>query len=738
MVQPTPYAPTYSFTDHASGNPSAQPPGVPLDIEFDNIASTVQQIINNLSLIQRDDTTLRSNSVGVNQLDGAALALITAGTFGVKGVWQTGQSYALGDFVAVDDLIYVVVIPHVSDVFATDFGANKLVRAFNPPTVLPPVIIPSTAFATLVQLKAADPVLLSYSLTGGSNPGVFFYETANAPYIADDVNVIKLDNTALSVGALVRQTFTPGAFGADLVVTDTAAAARTELGVNSAAELAASGGSALVGFSHANTYAAGTAGAKFKGTVSVKDAPYNAVGNGVADDTAAIQAAIDAIAEGEILFFPVGEYLVTQKLTVEKDIRLLGAGELGSVIIAQHGTANTDLLEVGPVDTTRVGVEIAHLGFQFKNTNTRHVISTVGYTSKFTVRNIDVRSFGSNGGIIATGAAINFNGQPDLVPGGLNDWARVEHCYLAFCTNGIIVDALNVINMRITQNTTASIQLESILWLTGGQSQIDHNTFQYSNLAANGTTPAYTIRFYGGASLSNAVVNNVTFGPGNSFQANGGAGLGPAVANTWEMHIENSRSMTVIGNQFAGASPSVNFGAFHAIKVSTSYGWIKNNTFQNYTRTGGTDTTPGPVLVDATSLISYQDNDNIAGVADFLTTTSVAALNTNINGSLSAKQTNNTNFFKADAVTGITDVNFLRIAGGNTIGNLASGVAQMGSGSATVSLSWCTASTKILVSLTVPGTPAEYLTVDSANNGNFVVKSSNAASGNYFYWLAIG
>lgn len=503
------------------------------------------------------------------------------------------------------------------------------------------------------------------------------------------------------------------------------------------AALAASGGSALVGFLQAGTGAvARTLQSKGRDTVSVKD--FGAVGDGTTNDTAAIQAAINATPAGQVLFFPVGTYLVTSKLTVLEDIRLIGTGELGSVIVAQHTVAGTDLLEIGPVDVTRVGVEIAHLGFQFKNTNTRHVISTVGYTSKFTVRNIDVRSFGSSGAIIATGAAINFNGKPFVVPGGLNDWARIEHCYLAFCTNGIIVDALNVINMRITQNTTASIRLESLLWLTGGQSQIDHNTFQYSNLAANGTTPAYTIRFYGGASLSNAVVNNVTFGPGNSFQANGGAGLGPAVANTWEMHIENSRSMTVIGNQFAGASPSVNFGAFHAIKVTTSYGWIKNNTFQNYTRTGGTDTVPGPVLVDATSLVSYQDNDNIAGAPDFLTTTNVAALNTNINGSLSAKQTNNTNFFKADAVTGVTDVNFLRIAGGNTIGNLASGVAQMSAGSATVSLSWATAGTKILVSLTVPGVPAEYLTVDSANSGNFVVKSSNAASANFFYWLAIG
>jgi hypothetical protein len=47
-------------------------------------------------------------------------------------------------------------------------------------------------------------------------------------------------------------------------------------------------------------------------TVSVKDAPYNAVGDGVADDTAAIQAAINYVCglpTGGTVYLPAGEYL---------------------------------------------------------------------------------------------------------------------------------------------------------------------------------------------------------------------------------------------------------------------------------------------------------------------------------------------------------------------------------------------------------------------------------------------
>jgi len=70
------------------------------------------------------------------------------------------------------------------------------------------------------------------------------------------------------------------------------------------AQLAASGGSSLVGYLPAGTGAvATTVQTKLRESVSVKD--FGAVGNGVADDTAAIQAAINT---GFDLIFPDGGY----------------------------------------------------------------------------------------------------------------------------------------------------------------------------------------------------------------------------------------------------------------------------------------------------------------------------------------------------------------------------------------------------------------------------------------------
>lgn len=78
------------------------------------------------------------------------------------------------------------------------------------------------------------------------------------------------------------------------------------------AEFAASDGSSLVGFQQAGTGAVTrTAQAKMRDVVSVKD--FGAVGDGVADDTAAIQAAINWASANHkpIVYIPCGQYKIS-------------------------------------------------------------------------------------------------------------------------------------------------------------------------------------------------------------------------------------------------------------------------------------------------------------------------------------------------------------------------------------------------------------------------------------------
>jgi len=67
------------------------------------------------------------------------------------------------------------------------------------------------------------------------------------------------------------------------------------------------------------------------GCANVKDAAFGAVGDGEADDTAAIQKAVDT---SEVVFLPKGVYRVTRTLTLRADTKLIGIHPSFSAILA--------------------------------------------------------------------------------------------------------------------------------------------------------------------------------------------------------------------------------------------------------------------------------------------------------------------------------------------------------------------------------------------------------------------
>ena len=76
--------------------------------------------------------------------------------------------------------------------------------------------------------------------------------------------------------------------------------------------------------------------------VNVKtDITPAAVGDGVADDTAALQKAFDGVATGSVLYFPAGTYRITATLTLQPKQRVTGA------LIVGHGR-DTRLVWDGP------------------------------------------------------------------------------------------------------------------------------------------------------------------------------------------------------------------------------------------------------------------------------------------------------------------------------------------------------------------------------------------------------
>lgn len=103
--------------------------------------------------------------------------------------------------------------------------------------------------------------------------------------------------------------------------------------------------------------------AKLRETVSVKD--FGAVGNGVTNDAAAIQAAVDyaeTFAEGAEVHFPAGKYLVNSTVTVLKSgVSLIGDGAPATWIV--NGTTNAPAVRFGDGVTTYFRNRIENLIF---------------------------------------------------------------------------------------------------------------------------------------------------------------------------------------------------------------------------------------------------------------------------------------------------------------------------------------------------------------------------------------
>jgi hypothetical protein len=119
------------------------------------------------------------------------------------------------------------------------------------------------------------------------------------------------------------------------------------------------------------------------GPTNVKS--FGAAGDGAADDTAAIQAALDHVATigGGALYFPEGVYVVSSFLTVHPRTLLRGAGRLSTVITSAYGggggaDAGEDLrngsvlVTTAPINaSTPIHVVIEDIGIE--NTNAANV-----------------------------------------------------------------------------------------------------------------------------------------------------------------------------------------------------------------------------------------------------------------------------------------------------------------------------------------------------------------------------
>lgn len=96
MAQPTPYDRQFSFQDFQAQEPTTPLPGDEVDGELNAVKLTIDQTLVNLAKIQRDDGALKNGIVTQDALSDS----LSIG-FTLRGEWQSGVNYYLGDGVTV-------------------------------------------------------------------------------------------------------------------------------------------------------------------------------------------------------------------------------------------------------------------------------------------------------------------------------------------------------------------------------------------------------------------------------------------------------------------------------------------------------------------------------------------------------------------------------------------------------------------------------------------------------------
>lgn len=117
MAQPNRYEPQAGFAEQTRNNVPGRSPinARALDDELSGISQSINGIVGNLELIQRDDGSLKDATVHLHALGESVLNLM--GGFNLRGEWQANTSYAAKDIVDYQGHLFVCMTANQDAVF---------------------------------------------------------------------------------------------------------------------------------------------------------------------------------------------------------------------------------------------------------------------------------------------------------------------------------------------------------------------------------------------------------------------------------------------------------------------------------------------------------------------------------------------------------------------------------------------------------------------------------------------
>ncbi len=159
MAQPTPYVPSFDFSDFSTLNPDTPQPGVSLDAQFNAIKLTTDETLANLEMIQRDDGLLANGIVTPDSLSDELYAGISRAV-----PWATATAYTAGDLVWYLSILYSANSDHTSTTNPT-VDTAKWTVILNMTATVPDVI-------TQEAQDAADAAAVSAAAAAASAAGI--------------------------------------------------------------------------------------------------------------------------------------------------------------------------------------------------------------------------------------------------------------------------------------------------------------------------------------------------------------------------------------------------------------------------------------------------------------------------------------------------------------------------------------------------------------------------------------
>lgn len=209
--------------------------------------------------------------------------------------------------------------------------------------------------------------------------------------------------------------------------------------------------SSLVSFLQAGTGAVSrTVESRLRDTVSVKD--FGATGNGVTNDTAAIQLAATAVGYGGVLYFPKGTYFVSSTITLRGATKMLGDG-IEETIIKRTGDYGDTFVCGSAADQSEPARSFGASKIRFQHSDP-YVANSTTLANKVT-----------------QGAHIRLRGAQEAL---IQDCWFMRMRYGVYCEGGSWVKVLNSQFLGVYDPANAALQ-EGVAGLVAAHSAIHGN-----------------------------------------------------------------------------------------------------------------------------------------------------------------------------------------------------------------------------------------------------------------------